>query len=63
MVTYCAACRESMVKGGKKAVHILDLIFAGPWDSKSEFPTVPGSPITGWVNRYKSKRAINQELK
>lgn len=63
MVTYCAACRESMVKGGKKAVHILDLIFGGPWNSKTEFPGVPGSPITGWVNRYKSKRAINQELK
>ncbi|WP_018249569.1 (Fe-S)-binding protein [Orenia marismortui] len=63
MVTYCAACRESMVKGGKKAVHILDLIFGGPWNSKSEFPDNPSSPLTGWVNRYKSKRNIKKVLK
>lgn len=63
MVTYCAACRESMIKGGKKAVHILDLIFGGPWTSKSEFPGVPGSPITSWANRYKSKQAINRVLR
>ena len=63
VVAYCAACRESMVKGEKKAVHILDLIFGGPWNSKSEFPGVPGSPLTGWVNRYKSKKNINNVLK
>lgn len=63
MVAYCAACRESMVKGGKKAVHILDLVFGGPWTSKSEYPGNPGNPVTGWANRYKSKRAINRVLK
>lgn len=63
MVAYCAACRESMVKGDKKALHILDLIFDGPWTSKSEFPEVPGSPVTSWMNRYKSKKAINKVLK
>ncbi|WP_432663060.1 (Fe-S)-binding protein [Wukongibacter baidiensis] len=63
VVAYCAACRESMVKGGKKTVHILDLIFDGPWDSKSQYPEVPGSPITSWANRYKSKRNINKVLK
>ncbi|MTI58852.1 MAG: (Fe-S)-binding protein [Firmicutes bacterium] len=62
MVTYCAACRESMVKGGKKAVHILDLIFGGPWDSNSEFPGI-GGPVTSWMNRYKAKRNIKQVLK
>lgn len=63
MVAYCAACRESMVKGGKKAVHILDLIFGDVYDSKSEFPSIPSNPIKGWVNRYKSKKAINKILK
>ncbi len=63
MVAYCAACRESMVKGGKKAVHILDLIFGGPWTSESDFPGVPGGPIASWANRYKSKKAINKVLK
>ncbi|SHJ88265.1 (Fe-S)-binding protein [Paramaledivibacter caminithermalis] len=63
VVAYCAACRESMVKGGKKAVHILDLIFGETWNSKSEFPGVPGSPVTSWANRYKSKKNINKVLK
>ncbi|WP_432407780.1 heterodisulfide reductase-related iron-sulfur binding cluster [Wukongibacter sp. M2B1] len=63
IVAYCAACRESMVKGGKKSVHILDLLFDGPWDSRSKFPEVPNSPITSWANRYKSKKNINKVLK
>lgn len=63
MVTYCAACRESMVKGGKKAVHLLDLVFGGPWDSNSQFPEVPGSPLTSWGNRYKSKKAMKKAVK
>lgn len=63
IVSYCAACRESMVKGGKKSIHILDLVFGGPWDSKSEYPDVPGNPVTGWMNRYKAKQCINKVLK
>jgi len=63
MVTYCAACRESMVKGGKKAVHILDLIFGGKWDSSREFPGVPSSPLKGWTNRHKSKSNMKKVLK
>jgi len=63
MVAYCAACRESMVKGGKKTVHILDLIFGDVYDSKSEFPGNPSSPVTSWANRYKSKKAIRKVLK
>jgi NADPH-dependent glutamate synthase beta subunit-like oxidoreductase len=58
MVTYCAACRESMIRGGKKAVHILDLIFGGPYKADSVFPGPGTSPITAWVNRYKAKSII-----
>lgn len=61
VVAYCAACRTSMVMGGKKGLHILDLIFSGPWDSKSEFPKVD-SAVVSWINRYKSKTAINRVL-
>ena len=60
MVTYCAACRESMVRGGKKAVHILDLIFSPVWTSKSEFPGIPANPLKSWINRYRSKKKIIQ---
>lgn len=62
IVTYCAACRASMVKGGKNAVHILDLIFGDTWDSESDFPEVTGS-VKGWINRYKSKKEIQNVLK
>jgi Fe-S oxidoreductase len=60
MVTYCAACRESMVRGGKKAVHILDLIFGDRWTSQSAFPGLPSGPIKGWANRHKAKRLIKK---
>ncbi|MEW9095919.1 MAG: FAD-dependent oxidoreductase [Clostridiaceae bacterium] len=63
MVTYCAACRESMVKGGKKAVHMLDLIFGGQYNSKREFPGIPGGPIKSWANRYKSKGELKKRKK
>ena len=62
MVTYCAACRESMVRGGKKALHILDLIFSGPWKKDSSYPGLPDSPITSWANRYKAKRLIRKTV-
>jgi Fe-S oxidoreductase len=60
MVTYCAACRESMIMGGKNALHILDLIFGGPWKADSVFPGRPGSPVGAWVNRYKAKKLIRK---
>ncbi len=63
MVTYCAACRESMVRGGKKSLHILDLVFGGPWKLDSSYPELPGNPLTGWVNRYKAKKLINKIAK
>lgn len=56
MVTYCAACRESMTMGGKKALHLMDLMFDREWATKG----VPGlqSPLNNWMNRYKSKKEI-----
>jgi NADPH-dependent glutamate synthase beta subunit-like oxidoreductase len=63
MVTYCAACRESMVHGGKKALHILDLIFGGPWTKDSIYPGLAPSPITSWANRYKAKRLMRKTAK
>lgn len=63
VITYCASCREAMAMGGKKAVHILDLMFYSKWDSNSEFPGLPESFIKKWVNRYKSKSQINKNAK
>lgn len=61
MVTYCAACRASMFLGGKHAIHILDLVFGGPWNSASDFPG-PGSTVDAWKNRRKAKKAIERVL-
>jgi len=60
IVTYCGACRESMVRGAKKSIHVLDLIFKGPWTSKSNMPGVGKTPINSWVNRYKSKKELSK---
>lgn len=57
MVTYCAACRASMVAGGKKGLHVLDLVFGDNWKGR-ETPGVDG-PLQSWIKRWKSK----QELK
>lgn len=61
LVTYCAACRASMTKGGKKAVHILDLIFGPVWTSDSEFPGLE-TAMESWVNRYKTKKKMQNVL-
>src|SRR6056297_260062 len=61
LVTYCAACRASMTKGGKKAVHILDLIFGPVWTLDSEFPGLE-TPMESWVNRYKTKTKMQKVL-
>ncbi|MFP4431946.1 MAG: FAD-dependent oxidoreductase [Spirochaetaceae bacterium] len=61
MVTYCAACRESMVMGGKKALHVLDLVFGPTYHRESAFPAAGGNPVKAWANRYKAKKALERE--
>jgi len=61
IVTYCAACRTSMIKGGKKGLHILDLIFGGQWKDR-EVPGVDG-PLASWVKRWKCKQEIKKAAK
>ncbi len=59
MVTYCAACRESMVKGGKQSAHILDLVFEPVKTGSGDFVGTPNGPVGPWMNRYKAKQALN----
>jgi hypothetical protein len=49
-----------MVRGGKKALHILDLLFGGQWKTDSSFPGLSSSPLTGWVNLSKAKKLIRK---
>ncbi|SEF59079.1 Cysteine-rich domain-containing protein [Caloramator fervidus] len=64
VVTYCAACRSSILQGGAKAWHILDLIW-GPVVYSNNLPPsdVLASPIKAWINRYKAKMGIKNALK
>jgi Fe-S oxidoreductase len=63
VITYCASCREAMAMGGKRSVHILNLLFNRGWSSNSEFPGIPKGTIDNWLNRYKSKAVIHRRSK
>jgi Fe-S oxidoreductase len=59
IVSYCAACRESMETTGKDSVHILDLIFGDVYTEGSAAKRTQGTSIQ-WVNRFKSKKELNK---
>lgn len=59
MITYCAACRESMEKGGTDAQHILDLVFGEKY-TKEKSKSRNMGPVKQWINRYKSKAALKK---
>ncbi len=61
VVTYCAACRQSMLMGGAKAWHILDLIF-GDVVYNDTMPPVDtlSKPVGAWLNRFKTKQKISK---
>ncbi|MCG0276457.1 MAG: FAD-dependent oxidoreductase [Thermosediminibacteraceae bacterium] len=58
IATYCAACRASMVMGGKKGLHLLDLIFGGDWRGK-ETPGID-STLQSWSKRWKTKKILTR---
>jgi Fe-S oxidoreductase len=59
IVVYCAACRQSMMKAGGKAWHILDLLWGDVVKSDTKCPEdVLSSPLSAWKNRYRSKKQI-----
>lgn len=60
MVTYCAACRESMENGGADALHIVDLIFGDKYE-KAKAKKRNKGPMKQWLTRYKSKLELNKE--
>jgi len=60
VITYCASCREAQLKGGKKAFHILDLIFNDTYYKSSKISGLNKSFIENWTKRYKSKKIIDR---
>ena len=59
IVSYCAACRESMEAAGKDSVHILDLVFGERYTEASTAKRNQ-NPVKQWANRFKSKRELNK---
>lgn len=53
IITYCQECVESMRRGGKKAFHILDLLFNE--DFKGMKQENQGT-LKKWLNRYRGKK-------
>lgn len=60
IVTYCEECVESMTKGGKNSIHILDLLFNDDIFNYDSLSQIPQSTIRKWANRYKMKKIIDK---
>ena len=61
IISYCEECVESIRKGGKESIHILDLLFNK--DIEETFDQEDINFINKWFNRYKSKRRISTYVK
>ena len=55
IVSYCQSCAESMQKGGKNGVHLLDLIFDPTFSMKQE----KQGTLKRWYNRFTSRQMIS----
>lgn len=55
IVSYCQSCAESMSRGGKNGVHLLDLIFNSHFAMKQEEQGV----LKKWYNRFTSRQKIS----
>ncbi|GAB6098199.1 hypothetical protein JCM16358_00780 [Halanaerocella petrolearia] len=53
VVTYCAACRESMAMVDKPAYHLLEFIFRDNWKAGAEGLD---NPVKQWFKRWRTKR-------
>jgi len=63
IVVYCAACRQSMLKGEGRAWHILDLVFGEVVYADTVPPEdVLSNAVKAWGNRRKSRQAIKEVM-
>lgn len=60
ILTYCQSCAESLSRGEKKTVHLLDLIFNEKMHSTISFQQKKSNTVEKWINRYKGKRRIEK---
>ena len=53
IVTYCAACRESMTMADANSFHLLEFLFGDEW---TEGANGTDNPLQQWYKRWKTKR-------
>lgn len=56
-LTYCAMCRDRLAAAGKRAVHLLDLIFP-----QADTPDPAGRPRPGWSLRRENRARLKADL-
>ncbi len=56
-VAYCAMCRDSLAAGGKRTLHLLDLIFPEP-----RTPDPADRPKPGWSRRRENRARLKERL-
>lgn len=56
-VTYCAVCRDNLASAGKRAVHLLDLIFPDPAEKDPASRKRPG-----WSQRQENRARLKDGL-
>lgn len=58
IISYCQSCAESMNRGGKNGLHILDLIFSDI--DGAVFKQKKNGLVRKWYNRHKSKKMVEK---
>ncbi len=56
IVSYCQSCAESMSKGGKNGLHLLDFIFSEHMPSSQP----KKGTLSKWLNRYRARRMADK---
>ena len=61
VVSYCASCRSAMRTGGRKSLHLLDLVFGGGWTDRPTPP--PDRSLRSWFNRWRTRQLLGKLLR
>jgi hypothetical protein len=57
-LAYCAMCRDNLAGAGKRALHLLDLVFPPPADAD---PAARKRP--GWSRRQDNREQLNERMR
>ncbi|MEG0370858.1 MAG: VTT domain-containing protein [Clostridium sp.] len=61
IISYCETCVQSMIIGGKKSLHILDLLFNNEVINNHTTTQKSKGTISHWIQRRKTRKIINKD--